>query len=86
MEFVDGGKPTGKLEVVGPVPAQPARHDRSRFGRIAQIFEEVGFRAQTVLERLQMYAFLNAGLEINFHDEREGGASPGHLLLQGRDH
>jgi DNA gyrase subunit B len=75
MEFLDGGKPTGKLEVVGPSP-------RNRRGTIVtfwpdpSIFEEVGFRAQTVLERLQMYAFLNAGLEINFRDEREGGASP----------
>ncbi len=29
-----------------------------------------------MLERLQMYAFLNAGVEITFRDEREGGAAP----------
>ena len=36
----------------------------------ASIFEETEFRAQTVLERLQMMAFLNKGLEIRFADER----------------
>ena len=34
------------------------------------------FVARTVLERLQIYAFLNAGLEISFRDEREGGGAP----------
>ena len=36
------------------------------------IFDEVEFRAQTVVERLQMMAFLNRNLEINFTDERPG--------------
>ena len=36
----------------------------------ASIFEETEFRAQTILERLQMMAFLNKGLEIRFADER----------------
>jgi DNA gyrase subunit B len=35
------------------------------------VFEEVEFRAQTVIERLQIMAFLNKGLEIRFVDERE---------------
>ena len=30
------------------------------------------FRAPTLTERFQMMAFLNAGLEITFHDQREG--------------
>ena len=38
----------------------------------ATVFEETDFRAQTILERLQMMAFLNNGLEIRFVDEREG--------------
>ncbi len=75
MEFLDGGKPTGKLEVVGPSPRN-RRGTAVTFWPDPLIFEEIGFRAQTVLERLQMYAFLNAGLEIDFHDEREGGAAP----------
>ena len=69
MTFRDGGKPQGKLIVTGPAP-------RGRTGTTITfkpdptIFEEVEFRAQTVTERLQIYAFLNKGLEIRFTDER----------------
>ena len=71
IEFVNGGKPKGKLEVTGKAP-------RGRTGTTVTfwpdptIFEEVEFRAQTLLERFQMMAFLNAGLEIRLADEREG--------------
>ncbi|MGH9281342.1 MAG: DNA topoisomerase (ATP-hydrolyzing) subunit B [Acidimicrobiales bacterium] len=71
LEFAKGGKPQGRLEVVGRAP-------RGRTGTTVifwpdpTIFEEVEFRAQTVVERLQMMAFLNKGLEINFKDERPG--------------
>jgi DNA gyrase subunit B len=71
MEFANGGKPQTKLEVVGKAP-------RDRTGTTIEfwpdptILDETEFRAQTVLERLQMYAFLNAGLEIRFADERPG--------------
>jgi DNA gyrase subunit B len=34
------------------------------------VFETVEFSARTILERLQMMAFLNKGLEIRFKDER----------------
>ena len=34
------------------------------------VFDEVEFRAQTIIERLQIMAFLNRGLEIRFVDER----------------
>ncbi len=69
MEFEGGGKPTGKLEVTGPAP-------RGRTGTTVSfwpdptIFDEIEFRAQTVVERLQVMAFLNKGLEIDFVDER----------------
>ncbi len=72
MEFEKGGKPKGKLEVTGPAP-------RGRTGTTitfwpdTSIFDEVEFRAQTVVERLQVMAFLNRGLEIHFVDERTGG-------------
>ena len=72
MEFADGGKAQTKLEVTGPSP-------RGRTGTTVafwpdpKIFDEVEFRAQTIIERLQIYAFLNAGLEIRFSDERPGG-------------
>ncbi|MHB1929027.1 MAG: DNA gyrase/topoisomerase IV subunit B [Acidimicrobiales bacterium] len=72
MEFADGGRPRTRLEDVGPAP-------RGRRGTVVtfwpdpRIFEDVEFRAQTILERLQVYAFLNAGLEIRFTDERPDG-------------
>ncbi len=72
LEFEDGGKPTGKLEITGRAP-------RGRTGTTvtfwpdAGIFEDVEFRAQTVMERLQVMAFLNKGLEIRFADERPDG-------------
>ncbi|MHB1498075.1 MAG: DNA gyrase/topoisomerase IV subunit B [Acidimicrobiales bacterium] len=82
MEFADGGNPVGKLEVVGPSPSG-RRGTSVTFWPDASIFEEVAFRSQTVLERLQMYAFLNAGLRINFQDEREGGAAPVSYCYEG---
>ncbi len=69
MSFEDGGKPISKLEVVGDSP-------RARTGTTVSfwpdpdIFEDTEFRSQTILERLQIMAFLNKGLEIVFHDER----------------
>jgi DNA gyrase subunit B len=71
MEFRDGGVPTGPLEVVGPAPRGRTGTTVS-FWPDATIFEETDFRAQTVLERLQIYAFLNRALEIRFRDERPG--------------
>ena len=69
--FKDGGKPQGKLAITGVAP-------RGRTGTTVTfvpdptIFEDVDFRAQTILERLQVMAFLNRGLEIHFKDERAG--------------
>ncbi len=71
LEFADGGRQLGPLEVTGPAP-------RGRTGTTVSfwpdptIFEEVEFRAQTITERLQIMAFLNRGLEIRFADERPG--------------
>src|SRR3954470_23477419 len=71
MEFGNGGKPKSKLEDVGPAP-RGRNGTTVTFWPDATIFEEVEFRSQTVLEHLQMYAFLNAGLDIRFTDERPG--------------
>jgi DNA gyrase subunit B len=71
MEFKDGGQPVGPLEVVGPAP-DGRTGTTVTFWPDPTIFEEVEFRAQTVVERLQMMAFLNRGLEIRFRDERSG--------------
>jgi DNA gyrase subunit B len=70
MEFGNGGRVTAKLKVVGEAP-------RGRTGTTVTfwpdetVFETVEFSARTILERLQMMAFLNKGLEIRFADERE---------------
>jgi DNA gyrase subunit B len=69
LEFKNGGEPVGKLKAVGPAP-------RGRTGTTVtfwpdpSIFEEIEFRATTIIERLQIMAFLNRGLEIRFADER----------------
>jgi DNA gyrase subunit B len=76
MEFANGGEPQGKLRIVGEAP----RNGRSgpRHGTIVTfwpddtVFETVEFSARTIVERLQMMAFLNKGLEIRFKDERPG--------------
>ncbi len=72
MEFEKGGKPTGKLEVTGPAP-RGRTGTTTTFWPDTSIFDEVEFRAQTVVERLQVMAFLNRGLEIHFVDERTDG-------------
>ncbi len=71
IEFAKGGRPQGRLEVVGKSP-------RGRSGAAVTfwpdptVFDDVEFHARTVLERLQTMAFLNKGLEIRFHDQRPG--------------
>ncbi|MEM7093533.1 MAG: DNA topoisomerase (ATP-hydrolyzing) subunit B [Actinomycetota bacterium] len=70
MSFRDGGRPDEALKVIGDAP--DARTGTTvRFWPDGQIFDETNFRAQTLLERLQMMAFLNQGLEIAFRDLRE---------------
>ncbi|MDQ2648386.1 MAG: type IIA DNA topoisomerase subunit B [Actinomycetota bacterium] len=75
MEFADGGKPQSKLQVTGDSP-------RGRTGTTVTfwpddtVFETVEFSARTIVERLQMMAFLNRNLEIRFKDERPGGHEP----------
>ncbi len=71
LVFQDGGRPIGKLEVIGKAP-------RGRTGTSVAFWpddtvfasEGTEFRATTILERLQIYAFLNKGLEVRFRDER----------------
>jgi DNA gyrase subunit B len=74
--FVDGGRPQGKLKVTGEAPRNGRSGSRRgttvTFWPDATVFESVEFSARTILERLQMMAFLNKGLEIRFRDEREG--------------
>ncbi len=71
QEFIGGGEPTGPMEVVGDSP--PGHTGTTvTFWPDPTIFDTVDFRSQTLAERLQMMAFLNAGLRIEFTDERPG--------------
>jgi DNA gyrase subunit B len=73
MEFLNGGVAQGPLTVVGPSP-KGRTGTAVTFWPDPEIFHSEGteFRAQTILERLQMMAFLNKDLEIRFVDERPG--------------
>jgi DNA gyrase subunit B len=67
QHFAKGGKPQDKLTKV----AASKKHGTIiTFWPDATIFEEVEFRAQTLIERLREMAFLSKGLEIRFRDER----------------
>jgi DNA gyrase subunit B len=71
ISFHNGGKLDGKLTEVGKAP-RGRTGTTIRFWPDPLIFETTEFRAQTLLERFQMMAFLNKGLEINFTDKRPG--------------
>ena len=51
-------------------PASRGRAPPSPSGPTPRVFDETEFRAQTIVERMQIMAFLNKGLEIRFVDER----------------
>ena len=72
QEFVNGGKPKGKLQKVGASPAKTASGTSVRFWPDPEIFQAEGteFVARTVTERLQTIAFLNKSLEVVFVDDR----------------
>ncbi len=75
QEFVDGGKPKGKLGKSGKTPGRGRTTGTTiQFWPDPTIFQAEGveFVARTVTERLQTMAFLNKGLEIEFTDAREG--------------
>jgi DNA gyrase subunit B len=75
MVFADGGELIEPLHDIGPSPSGPDGEPRTgttvRFWPDPLIFDEVTFRSTTLLERLQMMAFLNAGLHIIFEDRRQ---------------
>ncbi len=83
MLFGNGGeliqrlKPVG-LSAIGELPngeTGPRTGTTVRFWPDPEIFDEVEFRFQTLLERFQMMAFLNRGLEIRVRDQRENAVS-----------
>ena len=73
MNFVDGGQLKDPLTVCGDAPVLDgvaATGTIIRFWPDASVLEDVEFRYQTVVERLEMMAFLNRGLEIRVRDFR----------------
>jgi DNA gyrase subunit B len=74
MEFAKGGQPQGKLRNLGESRKNSkGEHIHGTvvtFWPDLTVFETIEFSARTILERLQMMAFLNRGLEIRFKDER----------------
>ena len=70
QDFRDGGQPVGPIEEVGDSP-EAQTGTSVTFTPDPSVFDSVEFRAQTLLERFQMMAFLNAGLKIAFRDERD---------------
>jgi DNA gyrase subunit B len=76
QEYAKGGKPQGKLSVVGDTPTRGSFVRKTgtsvTFWPDPTVFlaEGTEFVSRTVLERLQTMAFLNKGLEIIFYDRR----------------
>jgi DNA gyrase subunit B len=64
------GEPLGELATVGITKETGTTIS---FLADAEMFEEVDYSAETVIQRLRETAFLTAGLHIVFTDERAGG-------------
>jgi DNA gyrase subunit B len=65
------GVPQGALKLTGKA-GRAGNGTTITFWPDATVFDETEFRATTIMERLQITAFLNKGLQIGFHDERPG--------------
>ena len=76
MSFRNGGEPDARLSVIGDSPVgadgAPRTGTMVRFWPDPTIFKEgTEFRTQTLVDRFQMMAFLNAGLEFHITDARD---------------
>ena len=81
MEFSSGGNLETKLNETGEAP-NGRTGTTVRFWPDPEIFEEVNFRAQTLLERFQMMAFLNKSLQISFSDKRENAVNKNEVIYK----
>ena len=63
------GKPTAPLKVIGQTNLSGTK---IRFKPDQEIFEDLNFRFEILSNRLRELAFLNKGLKIHIHDERDG--------------
>jgi DNA gyrase subunit B len=87
-EFEQGGKVKRHVTSTGPSPkdrstGEPRTGTTVTFWPDATVFDETDFRAQTILERMQIMAFLNKGLEIRFTDERTDPVTKTHYRYNG---
>lgn len=63
------GKPTTPLEVTGKTSSSGTK---IVFKPDSEIFEDLNFRFEILSNRLRELAFLNKGVKIHIHDERDG--------------
>jgi DNA gyrase subunit B len=69
LQSYERGTPLGGLEATGTTQR---RGTKVTFRPDAQIFETIEFSFDTLAQRLRELAFLNAGILITIHDERDG--------------
>ncbi len=81
MDFLSGGNVDTKLTETGKAPNNRTG-TTVRFWPDSEIFDDVNFRAQTLLERFQMMAFLNKGLQISFSDLREEAVNKDEIVYK----
>jgi DNA gyrase subunit B len=87
-EFEKGGKLKKKITDTGPAPKDRTTGETRTgttvtFWPDGSVFEETEFRAQTIVERMQIMAFLNKGLEIRFVDERTDPVTKTNYMYKG---
>lgn len=75
MCFGDGGCIESPLQRLEALPAGADTGTAVRFWPDPTIFDEVAFQPPRLTERLQVMAFLNAGLQIRFRDLRASDAA-----------
>jgi DNA gyrase subunit B len=72
QQSYERGNPHGDLEMTGTTQR---RGTKVTFKPDAQIFETVEYSFDTLAQRLRELAFLNGGILITIHDERDGKAT-----------
>ena len=69
QQSYERGRPLGDLEVTGTTQR---RGTKVTFRPDAEIFEAIDYSFDTLAQRLRELAFLNGGILITIHDERDG--------------
>ena len=75
MCFVDGGAVESPLRQLDDLLPDASTGTSVRFWPDPTVFDEVAFHAPRLIERLQVMAFLNAGLRLRFRDLRSSPAA-----------